>query len=113
MKINVIFDSVDIRVSGLYICVCLEYLLTLGDFFTKAEPEIAPAKTNGRLEKQQLQQPQQYGDATDPSIKPITASSQQGMAMNIDQWLLWVTRYDKKLIYYYNSTYLPIKTHKD
>lgn len=68
--------SVDIRVSGLYICVCLEYLMTLGDFFTKAQPEPAPVKASPQ---QQQQKPsQQSTDTAEGAVQPKTASSQQG-----------------------------------
>ena len=32
-------SNVDVRVNSLYICVCLDYLLSLGDFFTKGMPQ--------------------------------------------------------------------------
>ena len=35
--------TVNVSVNGLYICVCLEYLMTVGDFFTKGLPQ-APAQ---------------------------------------------------------------------
>ena len=41
--------AVDVKVNGLHICVCLEYLMSLADFFTKGLPkskedEFAPSK---------------------------------------------------------------------
>ena len=35
--------TVDVKVNGLYICVCPEYLMTLADFFVKGMPEAPKA----------------------------------------------------------------------
>ncbi|XP_052084958.1 intermembrane lipid transfer protein VPS13A-like isoform X11 [Mytilus californianus] len=42
-------SNVDVRVNSLYICVCLDYLMSLGDFFTKGMPQ----KDKGEVMKQE------------------------------------------------------------
>ncbi|CAG2221758.1 VPS13A_C [Mytilus edulis] len=54
-------SGVDVRVNSLYICVCLDYLMSLGDFFTKGMPqtdkgevvkqETKPSKTQKKVKE--------------------------------------------------------------
>ncbi|VDI65829.1 vacuolar protein sorting-associated protein 13A/C, partial [Mytilus galloprovincialis] len=54
-------SNVDVRVNSLYICVCLDYLMSLGDFFTKGMPqtdrgevvkqETKPSKTQKKVKE--------------------------------------------------------------
>ena len=54
------FVLVDVKVNGLHICVCLVYLISLGDFFTKGMPKpkeepipmITPAATKSSTDTQ-------------------------------------------------------------
>lgn len=65
--------NVKLDVSTLYICVCVEFLMTLADFFTKGMPEPKPAPEVPKMEKYERAAIEMASEAKPPVAATLAA----------------------------------------